>query len=199
MDAQSPFNHTVLEVVAAASLCYDANPDFTQFDNDVLTVRKVFEKGLELPIARAAEMIETINQHYTLSILQGREPTAFHTSLVNVLQDPTALTKTRLPQFAPKVYATARADYAIAEAAQTSEYLGEIDDRIELEVTVVRHHFIAEFNTYSHIAISNGNLIKFNFKKSPNESTFKISGKIRHHDTYRHGGKLTVLNYVKMI
>lgn len=199
MSADRYANRTVLETVAAACLCYDINPDFIKVDVGTKHVRSIFEQDAELPLARAAELIEAIQQNITLRIIKGQMVTEFTSSLIAALENPTAPPTTRIIHWAPKVYDGIQKDYSLIEAASTSQYVGTPSSRLDLDVTVVRQYYSTEYNVYSIQAISNGNLIKFNYKKKLDEgAAYKINGKVKQHIENPNGGRVTVLNYVKI-
>ena len=84
-----------------------------------------------------------------------------------------------------------------------SQYVGKIGETVELAIDVLRCNFIQKLNCYVVNARTGNNLIVF-FTSNANDfdgmRCGNIKGRVkRHQNSNYHGGKETVLNYVKKI
>ena len=84
-----------------------------------------------------------------------------------------------------------------------SQYVGKIGETVELAIDILRCNFIQKLNCYVVNARTGNNLIVF-FTSNANDfdgmRCGNIKGRVkRHQNSNYHGGKETVLNYVKKI
>jgi hypothetical protein len=84
-----------------------------------------------------------------------------------------------------------------------SQYVGKIGDTVELAIDVLRCNFIQKLNCHVVNARAGNDLIVF-FTSNANDfdgmRCGNIKGRVKRHQTSNyHGGKETVLNYVKKI
>ena len=89
------------------------------------------------------------------------------------------------------------------ELSDSSNFIGNVGDTTEMPIEVMRMNFIQKLDCHVVNARSGNDLIVFFTSKSKdfeNFTTGTIRGRIKRHQTSNyHGGKETVLNYVKVL
>ena len=88
------------------------------------------------------------------------------------------------------------------QLSDTSEFIGQVGHTVDLIIKVMRCNYIQKLSCYVVNANHNGNLIVFftSTDEFEDADTVHVRGRIkRHQNSTYHGGKETVLNYVKKI
>ena len=88
------------------------------------------------------------------------------------------------------------------ELSDSSEYVGTVGQTVDLDIEIMRFNYIQKLNCYVVNAQASGNLVVF-FTSNEDfngPDKLKIRGRVKRHQTSNyHGGKESVLNYVKRI
>lgn len=86
------------------------------------------------------------------------------------------------------------------QLSDTSEFIGQIGHTVDIEIDIMRCNYIQKLSCYVVNAVHNGNLIVFFTSTGEFESidSVRVRARVKRHQTSSyHGGKETVLNYVK--
>ena len=93
-------------------------------------------------------------------------------------------------------------DTQMRKLSTTSIYIGTIGEDVESEIRILNCSFIQKLQCHVVNAEMNGNVVCFFTKHNADHwgDTCAIKGKVKRHQTSNfHGGKETVLNYVKKV
>lgn len=86
------------------------------------------------------------------------------------------------------------------QLSDTSEFIGQIGHTVDLIIRVLRCNYIQKLSCYVVNAVHNGNLVVFftSTGEFENIDSVRVRARVKRHQTSSyHGGKETVLNYVK--
>jgi hypothetical protein len=85
----------------------------------------------------------------------------------------------------------------------TSRYLGKINDKVEINFTLIEKRYIQSIDCFSVFGVTEHDNLIFYWAKTLDKvcEVGKISGRVKEHkeDEYRNDAKVTVLNYVKVL
>lgn len=154
----------------------------------------------------AAEAINVVQQDCMLQTLIGRRISDFVQKVCSLADKETATEMdiglmTYLPNVTAQIRQRQAADEAAGDLAFTSQYVGNIGEKIELDFTMVQSKYIQSINCWSVFGHdSNGNAIQYLTTKEELTKSARIKGKVKGHqqDQYRKNAPVTNLNYVKL-
>lgn len=156
---------------------------------------------------RAQTAVDTIQSDCTLRLLQGRQLSEFIASLNSLIQQETVTQRDcGLMAFLPNIYDRILQDHnkqeTSASLSVTSQYLGNVGDKIIVDFTFVDKRYLAQYNCWSIFGHdANGNCVGFLTAHENLAVSGRIQGKIKRleENRYRNGAKVTNLNYVKVV
>jgi len=192
---------TVKEIVAAAIIQDEQHPTK---DGVPLTTRDILESTPVLPVARAEQMIEEVQQNFTLSMLRGREFSNFNRKLAEIISEPEAKTNSNfgILAYVPSVHRDLVKTNTITEQTCDSRYQGRTGETLNFTARVLNCRYIASYGFYTALLLDDtGNVYSFSPKASLDEgATVTIRGKVKAHkqDKYNNNVETTYLNYVKI-
>lgn len=187
----------VVEVVPNKTLMFNSfafepgsNPELVPTDED---------------FAQADAAISAIQGDVLIKKLADRGVSDFIFSLSDAIGQPTCTQRDcGLVAFVPKTYAGRLERQAKDEAkfslAATSEYLGHVGEKIQLDFTLIDKRYIQQYNCYSVTGHDgHGNMVSFLTQHSALVKSGCITGKIKRNQVsqYHSGAKVTQLNFVK--
>lgn len=196
---------------------YKDNRVFDEATGDWKTVRankEIMRENFELNILPTAEDYEQADEamrgvqgDLTVRVLKGQQVNPFVRSLVELTQEKTASERDcGLMAFLPKTYAgqIRREDkqVQVASLACTSEYLGQVGDKITVDFELVDKRFLQQYGCWSVFGHDGqNNCVAFLTQHENLATSGRIQGKIKRtdEDVYRGSAKVTGLNYVKRI
>jgi hypothetical protein len=155
----------------------------------------------------AIAAVDAIQSDCTMRLLQGRQLSDFIVSLNTLLQQETASQRDcGLMAFLPNVYARMLEDHANKETTAvlsiTSQYLGQISDKVTVDFTFVDKRYLQQYNCWSVFGHdADNNCVSFLTQHESLAKSCRIQGKIKRleENRFRGGAKTTTLNYVKEI
>lgn len=189
----------VVEVVPNKTLMFNSfaiepgsNPELIPTDED---------------FAQADAAISAIQGDVLIKKLADRRVNDFQFSLSEAISQPTCTQRDcGLVAFVPKTYAGMLERQAKDEAkfglAATSEFLGRVGEKIQLDFTLIDSRYLQQYNCYSATGHDgNGNMVNFLTAHKDLVVSGRISGKVKRTEVsqYHNGAKVTQLNFVKAI
>lgn len=208
----------VLEAITLAVAAYRVNGNAVlsagtpehPVPNATLVKSSLFKQSTELQVTdedrnRAEEIKAHITQQVMLTRLTGKSLTDFVERIGLIVEKETApRTEAGIIVWVPKVYADMIAHdnqhHELAINGHSSNYIGRIGDKIELEFTTVIKRWNKEYLCYRYTGHDgNGNLVGFLCKHEyPAVVKLRAKVKAQEHSKFS-GGKTTYLNYTKAI
>lgn len=177
-----------------------------------VTPNKVLMRSGELAVtdqdrADAAEAIEVLTQDRTMRILKNLSLPEFQNTLTNlVVQTECTFSDAGLMAFLPTMMQQIRSrqtrDEELTVLSQTSEYLGNVGDKVTVGLTVISSRWSQQFNCWSVTAKdATGNLVSYFTSKEDCTKSGTFTAKIKRTEpsSYHNGAKVTSLNFVKPI
>lgn len=157
--------------------------------------------------AQADAAISAIQGDVLIKTLAGRRTSDFLANLSEAISQPTCTQRDcGLIAFVPKTYAgmleRQEKDEAKIGLASTSEYLGRVGEKIQLDFALIDSKYLQQYNCYSVTGHDgNGNMVSFLTAYQGLAQSGRISGKIKRTEIsqYHNGAKVTQLNFVKAI
>ena len=157
--------------------------------------------------AQADAAISAIQGDVLIKTLAGRRTSDFLANLSEAISQPTCTQRDcGLVAFVPKTYAgmleRQEKDEAKIGLASTSEYLGRVGEKIQLDFALIDSKYLQQYNCYSVTGHDgNGNMVSFLTAHQGLAQSGRISGKIKRTEIsqYHNGAKVTQLNFVKAI
>ena len=154
----------------------------------------------------AAEAINLVQQDCMLQTLIGRRIGDFVQSVCALAVKETATEMdiglmSYLPNVAAQIRQRQTADEAAGDLAFTSQYVGNIGEKIEVDFTMLQSKYIQSINCWSVFGHDgNGNAIQYLTAKEELTKSARIKAKVKGHqqDQYRKNAPVTNLNYVKL-
>jgi hypothetical protein len=139
--------------------------------------------------------------------LADRRVNDFQFSLSEAISQPTCTQRDcGLVAFVPKTYAgmleRQEKDEAKFGLAGTSEYLGRVGEKIQLDFVLIDSRYLQQYNCHSVTGHDgNGNMVSFLTAHQSLARSGRISGKVKRTEVsqYHNGAKVTQLNFVKAI
>ena len=189
----------VVEVVPNKTLMFNSfaiepgsNPELVPTDED---------------FAQADAAISAIQGDVLVKKLADRRVSDFIFSLSEAIGQSTCTQRDcGLVAFVPKTYAGMLERQAKDEAkfglAVTSEYLGRVGEKIQLDFTLIDSRYLQQYNCYSATGHDgNGNMVNFLTAHQGLAKSGRITGKVKRIEIsqYHNGAKITQLNFVKAI
>lgn len=196
---QPEAKYTVAQVVAAAIYLEEQKPE------DTPDVVSLLDSGAQVPLARAEQMIEEVQQNLTMKILRGQYLTQFVAKIAAVTKDPSAKINRdfNLLRYLPSVAQGLQRENEILQVTSDSQYQGEWGKPITRTVKVLKCKYVAAYNFFTALLIdSDNNVYSFSPKAELEEGkTITIKGKVKAHkqDKYNNNCATTYLNYVKIL
>jgi hypothetical protein len=156
-------------------------------------------------IAQAQNLKTALEQQIVMNTLTNRRSSEFLLNVTNAIAgDTISMRDIGLIVWAPKLLSDLTKSEAtrndLVHLSFSSQYLGKIKDRVELDFTLVTQRYLQNYDLFIHTGHDEkGNLVNF-FNKSKIESG-RITARIKQlkKDDYINGADVTVLNYVKVI
>jgi hypothetical protein len=157
--------------------------------------------------AQADEAITAIQHDVLVKKLADRRVSDFIFSLSEVISQPTCTQRDcGMVAYVPKTYAgmleRQEKDEAKLGLAGTSEYLGRVGEKIQLDFALIDSKYLQQYNCYTATGHDgNGNMVNFLTAHKDLAVSGRISGKIKRTEESRfhNGAKVTQLNFVKAI
>lgn len=196
---QPEAKYTVAQAVAAAIYLEEHKQD------EHRTVLGLLDDGVQVPVARAEQLIEEVQQNLTMKILRGQYLTEFVRKIAEVTKDPSAkITREfNLLQYLPSVAQGLNKENQLVQATADSQYQGEWRKPITRTVKVLKCKYVPAYNFFTALLIdADGNVYSFSPKAELEEGkTITIKGKVKAHkqDKYNNNCATTYLNYVKVL
>lgn len=170
------------------------------FTNNKLTI--VTEADREY----ASLCIAQLQHRIIMNQLTGRNTNDFIDNITQLVVEPADKITQRkfgLAVWIPAVVAGMQAEEQqkldIAHLSFSSKFQGKCGDKITVNFHPIRVKYVHEYSCFRHFGHDgNGNLIGFLSKK---ELSGKIKGNVKAHEVskYNNSGKVTYLNYVKVV
>lgn len=194
-----PEKDAVVEVVPNKTLMFNSfaiepgsNPELVPTDED---------------FAQADAAISAIQGDVLIKKLADRRVSDFQFNLSEVIGQPTCTQRDcGLVAYVPKTYTGMLERQAKDEAklglASTSEYLGRVGEKIQLEFHLIDSRYLQQYNCYSATGHDgNGNMVNFLTAHQNLVVSGRITGKVKRTEVsqYHNGAKITQLNFVKAI
>ena len=157
--------------------------------------------------AQADAAITAIQGDVLIKKLADRRVSDFQFNLSEAISQPTCTQRDcGLVAFVPKTYAgmleRQEKDEAKIGLASTSEYLGRVGEKIQLDFALIDSKYLQQYNCYSVTGHDgNGNMVSFLTAHQGLAQSGRIAGKIKRIEVshYHNGAKVTQLNFVKAI
>ena len=157
--------------------------------------------------AQADAAITAIQGDVLIKKLADRRVSDFQFNLSKAISQPTCTQRDcGLVAFVPKTYAgmleRQEKDEAKIGLASTSEYLGRVGEKIQLDFALIDSKYLQQYNCYSVTGHDgNGNMVSFLTAHQGLAQSGRIAGKIKRIEVsqYHNGAKVTQLNFVKEI
>ena len=157
--------------------------------------------------AQADAAISAIQGDVLIKKLADRRVSDFQFNLSEAISQPTCTQRDcGLVAFVPKTYAgmleRQEKDEAKIGLASTSEYLGRVGEKIQLDFALIDSKYLQQYNCYSVTGHDgNGNMVSFLTAHQGLAQSGRIAGKIKRIEVsqYHNGAKVTQLNFVKAI
>lgn len=151
--------------------------------------------------------IEAIQQDVMVKKLADRRVSDFVFTMAETLSKETLTQRDcGLMAFLPSTYQRMLDTRAKQEATETisytSEYIGQVGDKIQLDFTMIDNRYLQQYNCYSVTGTdSNSNMVNFLTAHQSLAKSGRIQGKVKRQDksSYHNGAKVTQLNFVKAI
>ena len=157
----------------------------------------------EYLILQAQEMISFLKNKFLLDTIQGVTRSEFVSSVLELVSnDSVPLSRLGIAVWVPSVTETFQKQEQlqtdVAVLAITSNYIGSIGNKVEIDFTPVTVKFVREYNCFRHLGHDgHGNLVGFLNKE---KLSGRISGRIKNQEQSKYTkGKTTYLNYVKAV
>jgi hypothetical protein len=194
-----PEKDTFVEVVPNKTLMFNSfafepgsNPELVPTDEDR---------------AQADAAISAIQGDVLVKKLADRRVSDFQFNLSETISKDTCTQRDcGLVAFVPKTYAgmleRQEKDEAKIGLASTSEYLGRVGEKIQLDFALIDSKYLQQYNCYSVTGHDgNGNMVSFLTAHQGLAQSGRIAGKIKRIEVsqYHNGAKVTQLNFVKAI
>lgn len=210
------------EMIALAFRVYNANDGKvfkdTEFDSDGNVIKESSKRVLanlvrgdavptEAELEFADTAIQNLSQRKMISELTGdRIRSDFVRSVISYAEQELVTTSaTGIAVWVPKVHlGFINKDVEtekLAVAGATSDYIGKVRDKVELELEVVSSRFVPFVGRCSVVAkTANNNLVTF-WNGIELAGKIKVTGRVRSHEVNKYAGnnKTTTLNYVKVL
>lgn len=156
---------------------------------------------------QADAAIAAIQEDVLIKKLADRRVTDFVFSLSETIsQDHCTQRDCGLVAFVPKTYASMlerqTKDEAKIGLASTSEYLGRVGEKVQLDFVLIDSRYLRQYNCYSVTGHdNNGNMVNFLTAHQDLAQNGRIAGKVKRTEVnqYHNGAKVTQLNFVKAI
>jgi hypothetical protein len=156
-------------------------------------------------IAQAQNLKTALEQQIVMNTLTNRRSSEFLLNVTNAIAgDTISMRDIGLIVWAPKLLSDLTKSEAtrndLVHLSFSSQYLGKVKDRVELDFTLVTQRYLQNYDLFIHTGHDEkGNLVNF-FNKSKIESG-RITARIKQlkKDDYINGADVTVLNYVKVV
>lgn len=153
----------------------------------------------------AMAAIEVLTQDRTMRILKGQIVPDFQNTVTNlVVQAECTMFNCGLMAFLPNVASqiTARQhkEAEISALSHTSEYLGQVGQKVSVTLEILSSRWAAQYNCWSvNAKDSAGNLVSYFTSKEDCTRNGKYTAKIKRieQSRYHNGAKVTTLNFVK--
>jgi len=189
----------VVEVVPNKTLMFNSfaiepgsNPELVPTDED---------------FAQADAAISAIQGDVLIKKLADRRVNDFQFNLSETISQATCTQRDcGIVAFVPKTYAGMLERQAKDEAkfslAGTSEYLGRVGEKIQLDFTLIDSRYLQQYNCHSVTGHdNNGNMVSFLTAHQDLARSGRIAGKVKRTEVsqYHSGAKVTQLNFVKAI
>ena len=157
--------------------------------------------------AQADAAITAIQHDVLVKKLADRRVSDFIFSLSEVIGQPTCTQRDcGMVAYVPRTYAgmleRQEKDEAKLGLASTSEYLGRVGEKIQLDFALIDSKYLQQYNCYTATGHDgNGNMVNFLTAHKDLAVSGRISGKIKRTEESRfhNGAKVTQLNFVKAI
>lgn len=156
---------------------------------------------------QADAAISAIQGDVLVKKLSDRRVSDFLVNLSEAISQPTCTQRDcGLVAFVPKTYAgmleRQEKDEAKIGLASTSQYLGRVGEKIQLDFALIDSKYLQQYNCYSVTGHDgNGNMVSFLTAHQGLAQSGRISGKVKRTEIsqYHNGAKVTQLNFVKAI
>jgi hypothetical protein len=157
--------------------------------------------------AQADAAITAIQGDVLIKKLADRRVNDFIFSLSEAIGQPTCTQRDcGLVAFVPKTYAgmleRQEKDEAKIGLASTSEYLGRVGEKIQLDFALIDSRYLQQYNCYSVTGHDGcGNMVSFLTAHQNLAVSGRIQGKVKRTEVsqYHNGAKTTQLNFVKRV
>ncbi len=157
--------------------------------------------------AQADAAITAIQGDVLIKKLADRRVSDFIFSLSEAISQPTCTQRDcGLVAFVPKTYAgmleRQEKDEAKIGLASTSEYLGRVGEKIQLDFALIDSRYLQQYNCYSVTGHDGcGNMVSFLTAHQNLAVSGRIQGKVKRTEVsqYHNGAKTTQLNFVKRV
>jgi len=154
---------------------------------------------------KADKAISAIQQDVLIKKLADRRVSDFQFSLSETISKDTCTQRDcGLVAFVPKTYESMMERQEKQETtlmmSSTSEYLGKVGEKIQLDFTMLDSRYLQQFNCYSVNGHDDqGNLVNFLTAHQHLCKSGRILGKVKRTEEsrYHNGAKVTQLNFVK--
>ena len=189
----------VVEVVPNKTLMFNSfaiesgsNPELVPTDED---------------FAQADAAISAIQGDVLIKKLADRRVNDFQFKLSETIGQNTCTQRDcGLVAFVPKTYADMlerqEKDEAKIGLVGTSQYLGRVGEKLQLDFVLIDSRYLQQYNCYSVTGHDdNGNMVSFLTAHQSLAQSGRISGKVKRTEVsqYHNGAKVTQLNFVKAI
>jgi len=157
--------------------------------------------------AAADTAISDIKNDILVRRLADRRVSEFAESLYNAIsQEHCTVRDCGLVAFVPRTHSdmlarVVKADM-VNEVARTSQFLGQVGDRVTLDFVIIDSRYVQQYNCYSvHGHDGQGNLVSFLTSKQDCAASGKILGRVKRTEAsrYHNGALVTQLNFVKRL
>ena len=153
----------------------------------------------------AQEAVSLLGQDRLMRLLKGTRVSDFQNKVTDLVsQKNCKVYDAGLMAYLPSVVNQLRERLAqeeqVAELARSSEYLGQVGDRVWVAIEVLSSHYVPQYNSWSvNARDEKGNLICYFTSKEECTRSGSYSARIKRTErSRRHSGAcVTTLNYVK--
>jgi hypothetical protein len=157
--------------------------------------------------AQADAAISAIQGDVLVKKLADRRVSDFQFNLSEAISQGTCTQRDcGLVAYVPKAYAMLierqEKDEAKIGLVGTSEYLGRVGEKIQLDFTLIDSRYLQQYNCYSVTGHDGcGNMVSFLTAHQNLAASGRITGKVKRieQSQYHNGAKVTQLNFVKVI
>jgi len=189
----------VVEVVPNKTLMFNSfaiepgsNPELVPTDED---------------FAQADAAISAIRGDVLIKKLADRRVNDFQFKLSETIGQPTCTQRDcGTVAYVPKTYAgmleRQEKDEAKLGLASTSEYLGRVGEKLQLDFVLIDSRYLQQYNCHSVTGHDGcGNMVSFLTAHQSVAQSGRITGKVKRTEQspYHNGAKVTQLNFVKVI